>query len=129
MTLKEKLQSVLALLKAEISGKADKTSVTSLSASVADPFLQSKNYMVGDVCMKDGVLYKCTQIHSAGAWNASHFTATTVIDTIGTHSGSGGGGGSGPQNTMTFIDQTTGQPYIAYVNNGNFVVKLYEEGE
>ena len=112
MNLKEKLLSVLALLKAEINGKADQATVSSLSTSMADAFSQSASYAVGDLCMKDGILYKCTQAHSAGAWNAAHFTATSVASEK-----------SGPQQEMLFVDQTTGRTYRLYVNNGNFVLK------
>ena len=35
-------------------------------------------YAVKDYCTYQGVLYRCTTAHAAGAWNASHFTATNL---------------------------------------------------
>ena len=32
------------------------------------------SYAVGDVCFYNGSFYRCSTAHSAGAWNASHFT-------------------------------------------------------
>lgn len=54
-----------------------------VKASVADDFSALVNYAVGDFCYHLGTLYKCTAPHSAGAWNAAHFTATQVGDEIG----------------------------------------------
>jgi hypothetical protein len=41
----------------------------------ADWFSASTAYAVGDFTIYGGSLYKCTTTHSAGAWNAGHFTA------------------------------------------------------
>lgn len=54
-----------------------------VKASIADDFSTSVNYAVGDFCYHLGTLYKCTTAHTAGAWNAEHFTATQVGDEIG----------------------------------------------
>lgn len=51
--------------------------------SIADDFSALVNYAVGDFCYHLGTLYKCTTVHTAGAWNAAHFTATQVGDEIG----------------------------------------------
>jgi hypothetical protein len=45
---------------------------------IAPAFSETTAYAVGDYVTKDGKLYKCTAAHSAGAWNASHFTVTSV---------------------------------------------------
>lgn len=45
---------------------------------IAPEFSTSTAYAVGDYVTYEGDFYKCTTAHSAGAWNASHFTATTV---------------------------------------------------
>ena len=50
--------------------------------SIADDFSAMVNYAVGDFCYHLGTLYKCTTAHTAGAWNAAHFTATQVGDEI-----------------------------------------------
>ena len=51
--------------------------------SIADDFSAMVNYAVGDFCYHLGTLYKCTTAHTAGAWNAAHFTATQVGDELG----------------------------------------------
>lgn len=50
--------------------------------SIADDFSALVNYAVGDFCYHLGTLYKCTTAHTAGAWNAAHFTATQVGDEL-----------------------------------------------
>lgn len=47
---------------------------------IADEFSTSSNYAVGDYVTYQSGLYKCTTAHSAGAWNASDFTQTQVVD-------------------------------------------------
>ena len=50
-----------------------------LRQSVATEYSSSSTYAVGDFCLKDGVLYKCsTAISTAEAWTAAHWTAVTV---------------------------------------------------
>lgn len=60
-----------------LSDKAD-------SSIIASPFNTSTSYAVGDYATYEGKFYKCTIAHSAGAWNASHFTETTVDDELDT---------------------------------------------
>lgn len=44
----------------------------------------SKTYAVGDYCMHGGILYQCTTaITQAEAWNAAHWTVSTVGTTNG----------------------------------------------
>lgn len=44
----------------------------------APTFSTSATYSVGDYVIYNGNLYRCTVAHSAGSWNASHFTLITV---------------------------------------------------
>lgn len=49
------------------------------STSIAPEYSPSGIYAVGDYCMHDGALYRCTTaIATAEAWNASHWTADNV---------------------------------------------------
>ncbi len=45
---------------------------------IAPAFSDTTAYAVGDFVTHEGKFYKCTTAHSAGAWNSSHFTETTV---------------------------------------------------
>lgn len=45
---------------------------------IAPAFSDTTAYAVGAYVTHEGKLYKCTTAHSAGAWNASHFTETSV---------------------------------------------------
>ena len=49
-----------------------------LLTSLAPIFSTSTAYAVGTLVTYQNKLYECTTAHSAGAWNASHFTAVTV---------------------------------------------------
>lgn len=49
----------------------------------ADEYSTSATYAVGDYCIKDGVLYRCTTaITTAEAWTAGHWTATQLADEV-----------------------------------------------
>ena len=48
-------------------------------------------YAVGDYCIYNNGLYKCTTAHT-GAWSANDFTAVSVMNEIKNASGGGGGG-------------------------------------
>lgn len=50
---------------------------------VAPTFSTSTTYLIGDMVYYNGVLYRCSTAHSAGTWNSSHFTATTVNEEFG----------------------------------------------
>lgn len=50
--------------------------------TLADEFSTSKAYAVGDYCIYDNTLYKCTTDKTAGAWSASYFASTTVAQEI-----------------------------------------------
>ena len=45
--------------------------------SIAPPFSSTASYSPGDYVTYGGIFYRCTTAHT-GAWNASHFEATTV---------------------------------------------------
>ena len=50
---------------------------------VADEYSTSSTYAVGDYCLYDGDLYRCTTaISTAEAWTAAHWTAVTVADEL-----------------------------------------------
>ena len=53
-----------------------------LVPEIAPLFNTSTQYSTGDYVIKDAILYKFTTNHAAGAWNASHVTATSVVDEI-----------------------------------------------
>lgn len=47
--------------------------------ALASEYSTSSTYAVGDYCVKDGVLYRCTTaISTAESWTAAHWTATKV---------------------------------------------------
>lgn len=53
------------------------------SENIAAEYSASSTYAVGDYCIYDGQLYRCTTaISTAEAWNAAHWTAVTVADEI-----------------------------------------------
>ena len=46
---------------------------------VTDVYSSSQTYAVGDYCIKDNTLYKCTTaISTAEAWNSAHWTAVSI---------------------------------------------------
>lgn len=48
-----------------------------------DAYDETATYTVGDLCIYNNALYKCTTaITTAEAWNASHWTATSIADEI-----------------------------------------------
>lgn len=50
--------------------------------SIAPTFSTSKTYSVGDCVTYGSVLYKCTTAHTAGNWDSTHFTATTIVELL-----------------------------------------------
>ena len=54
-----------------------------LAASVSDAYDSTATYTVGDYCIHDDVLYRCsTAIATAEEWDETHWTAVTVTDAI-----------------------------------------------
>lgn len=68
----------------EVKGEADDnaSSIAQNTANFAPAFSDVTSYAVGDFVTYNGVLYKCTTEHSAGAWVAGHFTQVTVGGTL-----------------------------------------------
>lgn len=65
-------------------------------SAIADPYSSTSTYAIGDRCIKDGKLYKCkTAINTAEAWNASHWSNTSVADELDDVSGLPAGGTQG----------------------------------
>ena len=58
----------LALIKALGSG----------GTFLAPQFSSSTSYSAGDYVVRSGALYKATEDHAAGAWNAAHFEKVEV---------------------------------------------------
>lgn len=55
-----------------------------LAISAAAAYDPEGSYAVGDYCTQGGKLYKCgTPIESGEAWNAAHWTETTVVAELG----------------------------------------------
>ena len=51
-------------------------------AEEAEEFSTSKAYAIGDYCIYEGVLYRFTVAHAAGAWNAAHVTDVFLADDV-----------------------------------------------
>ena len=68
------------------SASAASTSATNaanaVKNSVAPAFSTSTAYAIGDYVVYENQLYRFTSAHSAGAWNSSHVTATTVSEDL-----------------------------------------------
>ena len=69
---KEQGDSIIAQLE-NISNKIDSPE------KISDAFSPLETYEVGEYCIYENGLYKCTTQHT-GAWNNAHFTATKVMD-------------------------------------------------
>ena len=73
-----------------------------LGSNIAAEYDASGDYAIGDYCIHDNVLYKCTTGITGGeAWNADHWTQVVVTDEMG----NGGSGGEG----LTFIPIVYGE--------------------
>lgn len=60
-----------------------KTEVMNHRASIADAYDSTATYAVGDLCIHDDTLYRCsTAITTAESWTAGHWTATTIAAEI-----------------------------------------------
>ena len=69
----------------EVDSHADTnaTAISSLTANMSDAYSSSSTYAVGDYCIHDNTLYRCTTaITTAEAWTAGHWTATTIADEL-----------------------------------------------
>lgn len=99
MTLYQKIIAVFGMLRTSIDRRAEKS-------ELAPDFSDSSSYAVGRLVFRNGSLYRCTVGHS-GAWDASHFTGTTIDEALSLKSEGGGGGGGIPENLYA-RDESTG---------------------
>lgn len=60
----------------------DGTDFFALIQHIAANFSISASYVVGQLVVYQGTLYRCANAHSAGAWDANDFTAATVEDAL-----------------------------------------------
>lgn len=59
----------------------DKTDM--INGNISDAYSASSTYKVGELCIYNNALYRCTTaINTAEAWNSSHWTATTIAEEI-----------------------------------------------
>lgn len=65
-------------LEAVVNDVAGLKTIKANKADIAPEFSATSNYAVGDLVYYEGTLYKCTTAHEAAAWNAEHFTETTL---------------------------------------------------
>lgn len=73
----------------EIDGVVYAVGGDSANQNIADEFSTSQTYAVGDYCIYESILYKCTTaISTAGAWDSTKWTSCVVTDEMG----QGGGG-------------------------------------
>lgn len=59
------------------------TKVDTVNGNIGDAYSASSTYKVGELCIYNNALYRCTTaINTAEAWNSSHWTATTIAEEI-----------------------------------------------
>ena len=64
-------------------GVASGEAVEALSDSIADEYSSSATYKLGQLCIHDNTLYRCTTaIITAESWNSAHWAATTIAEEI-----------------------------------------------
>lgn len=91
---------------------------------LAPDFSDSSSYAVGRLVFRNGSLYRCIVAHS-GAWDASHFAATTIDEALSLKSeGGGGGGGGGEIPEDLYAKDSEGLFYKITVENANGVKTL-----
>ena len=91
--------------------------------NIAAEYDPTATYAVGDFCLYQGVLYKCTTaITVAEAWNSSHWTSTLIVDEFGT-----GGGASVTLGTTVPSDASgeNGDLYVQYDSSTYAVVEYF----
>lgn len=49
---------------------------------IASDFSTSVAYAPNDLVIYNKILYRCIEAHTAGAWNAAHFTSTTLNNEV-----------------------------------------------
>lgn len=91
--------------------------------NIADKYDPTATYDVGDYCIYQGVLYKCTTaIAVAEVWNSAHWTSTLIVDEFGT-----GGGTSVTLGTTAPSDASgeNGDLYVQYDSSTYAVVEYF----
>ena len=74
-----KVAAQAAQAAAETAQAAAEDAAEDAVEALASEYSTSATYAVGDYCVKDGVLYRCTTaIATAESWTAAHWTATKV---------------------------------------------------
>ena len=63
---------------AKLNENFEKLDAAVSTAQSADGYDASRSYAVGDYCLHDGTLYRCTTATAGEAWNAAHWAATTL---------------------------------------------------
>lgn len=63
---------------AKLNENFEKLDAAVAAAQSADGYDESRSYAVGDYCLHDGTLYRCTTATAGEAWNAAHWAATTL---------------------------------------------------
>lgn len=83
-----------------------------MTKDIFPAFSTSTNYVVGDLVTYEGNFYRCTTAHSAGAWVAGDFTATTLVAEL-----------NAKQTTLTTSSVSSGtiNEAIGFDGNGNLV--------
>lgn len=65
-------------IKQSLNDNWDKLDAAVAAAQAAGDYDAGKSYAVGDYCLHDGTLYRCTTATAGEAWNAAHWAATTL---------------------------------------------------
>lgn len=65
-------------IKQALNDNWDKLDAAVSAAQSADGYDESRSYAVGDYCLHDGTLHRCTTATAGEAWNAAHWAATTL---------------------------------------------------
>ena len=59
------------------------TKADTINGNISDAYSASSTYKVGELCIYNNALYRCTTaITTAEAWTAAHWTATTIAEEI-----------------------------------------------
>lgn len=72
-------------IKQALNDNWDKLDAAVSAAQSADGYDASRSYAVGDYCLRDGTLYRCTTATAGEAWNAAHWAATTLAAELTRH--------------------------------------------
>lgn len=77
--------------------------ITRTKSMITPVFNVQTVYAVGDYCIYNNGLYKCSTAHT-GAWSANDFDAVSVMDEV--KNASGGGGGLSETRKLVLFDRT-----------------------